>query len=635
MWHEIGVPWVRKWSSDPPLPLEGQEKELSAIDNRGEEGPRTVWAFPLLLTGIGSTLVWWSWGTWIDPVVDSGRELYVAWRLSDGDLLYRDVAYFNGPLSPHWNALLFRLFGPGIRVLTLANMGIAAGILGLLYGILRRIRGRATAFLGCLPILVLVAFTPRTTEGAYTFVAPYSHELTHGLLLLLCVVYSLIRHEESGRRIWLFAAGLAAGAVALTKPEMGLAVVLVLGGWVFHLARGPKPWTWSPVAGVLSAAMVPPLAAWALLSPHMPPWGVLEVLATPFVSALNGDVRDLLYYRVVMGTAAPANSVRSIILGSLAYSGIIGAPFLVLWRLPRKRELRWNWVWASLGVLSGFAAVLTPLLWIHWWRLFSPLQVTLLVIVTGEISGGLPLLSSGREPEARLPALLLGVAAMSLLAKVFMNTSLVSYGFVLAAPAVVVLTTVVVGTLPEMMAKRNGALGRVFRVYALSLLAAVTLTHFVPSEQIVNGRQFLLGSGSDRFSTEVHRGRVFQELLGRVGQAPGTDRLAVIPEGAMLNYLSRRPSAVPFPTLLPLEHALFGEETILRAFQEEPPELIATWDRERVLYGVFGEDYGKDLASWIQGRYDTTWTGSLASAFDDPAGPDTITVRLLRFVGSR
>lgn len=41
-------------------------------------------------------------------IVDFGRELYVPWRLAEGDALFRDVVHFNGPLSPYLNAALFR-----------------------------------------------------------------------------------------------------------------------------------------------------------------------------------------------------------------------------------------------------------------------------------------------------------------------------------------------------------------------------------------------------------------------------------------------------------------------------------------------------------------------------------------------
>ena len=66
----------------------------------------------------------WSWRTWPDPLIDYGQQLYVSWRLAEGDALYRDVAYLYGPLSPWINAALFRLFGVGLITLVAGNLVI-------------------------------------------------------------------------------------------------------------------------------------------------------------------------------------------------------------------------------------------------------------------------------------------------------------------------------------------------------------------------------------------------------------------------------------------------------------------------------------------------------------------------------
>src|SRR5262245_19376343 len=54
---------------------------------------------------------WRSWRTWPDLLIDFGNELYVPWRITEGEHLYRDIAFTMGPLSQYFHALLFRLFG--------------------------------------------------------------------------------------------------------------------------------------------------------------------------------------------------------------------------------------------------------------------------------------------------------------------------------------------------------------------------------------------------------------------------------------------------------------------------------------------------------------------------------------------
>ncbi len=63
---------------------------------------------PLIVAAAAVAGLIWSWGTWLDPTIDFGRELYVPWRLSEGDVLFRDIVSFNGPLSHYllagWSA---------------------------------------------------------------------------------------------------------------------------------------------------------------------------------------------------------------------------------------------------------------------------------------------------------------------------------------------------------------------------------------------------------------------------------------------------------------------------------------------------------------------------------------------------
>lgn len=59
------------------------------------------WCGPALVSVSFLALSVWTWRKWPDLLVDFGRELYVPWQLTTGKVLYVDIAYFNGPLSPY------------------------------------------------------------------------------------------------------------------------------------------------------------------------------------------------------------------------------------------------------------------------------------------------------------------------------------------------------------------------------------------------------------------------------------------------------------------------------------------------------------------------------------------------------
>src|SRR3954467_8795783 len=101
---------------------------------------RLVRRLPLLLIVIvGPAVVAWGWDRGPDPVIDFGREAYVPWRLAYSadtgprELLYRDIRYLNGPLSPYVNAAVFKYFGTSLRTLKTANVVVLALVTLLLY----------------------------------------------------------------------------------------------------------------------------------------------------------------------------------------------------------------------------------------------------------------------------------------------------------------------------------------------------------------------------------------------------------------------------------------------------------------------------------------------------------------------
>src|ERR1700690_1423213 len=95
---------------------------------------RSRWAGLMLVAVVFVLAAALSWRRWPDVLVDFGIQLYLPWRISEGDVLYRDMMYLTGgPLSQYFNALLFKIFGVSFRTLIFANLAITAGVVVLVY----------------------------------------------------------------------------------------------------------------------------------------------------------------------------------------------------------------------------------------------------------------------------------------------------------------------------------------------------------------------------------------------------------------------------------------------------------------------------------------------------------------------
>lgn len=105
---------------------------------------------------MGALAIVIGWDRGPDPLVDFGRELYVSWRLTEGDVLHRDIAWFNGPLGPWALEGWTRLFGVSVDAVQAMNTAIIALTAAALGRACAVIAGQLAA--GLAAWLFLVAF---------------------------------------------------------------------------------------------------------------------------------------------------------------------------------------------------------------------------------------------------------------------------------------------------------------------------------------------------------------------------------------------------------------------------------------------------------------------------------------------
>jgi hypothetical protein len=585
----------------------------------------------VIAAAAGAMLVW-TWGTWAAPIVDFGGQLYTAWQLSAGKVLYRDVAFYNGPLSQYVNSLWFRLFGVSLRTLVLCNLAIAGVLTLLIHAVLRRVAGPLAAEAGCLVFVLLFALAGFTMTGNYNYLCPYSHEMTHGVLLsllaLLCVW---------GYRRWGLAAlaggGVALGLTFLTKAEVfvaaaaGCVAALTLTLW----AERPTWQRGACMAGTFAVgALVPPACAFALLRTAMPASAALTGTLGSWVVATNPQLTAQPFYQDLTGLSDAGGNLWLLLRQAGFYGAVLILAGLIAWGVARLKGRRGSTVQparrpepapgagsaagpvsaaralAAGGVFCVTAATLyrfaAPMDWVQAGR---PLPLFMLVV------GAVLLAQFVRRKgdlEARRRAMRrasLVVLALALMGKMILAVWIGHYGFVLAMPATMVLVVLLLDWLPAAL--------RPLRCDA-TVMAAAGVGMLVPAVVAMLGIQ---GSWIERRTCEVAPGTLDAFRCEPGGQclndfvrefsaraAPG-QTLAVMPEGAMLNYLCRRESSVPYPNYLPLEMALYGEEAMLAALQAHPPDWIALTNRSMEEYGVqwFTRDYGRAVGAWLAVNY--------------------------------
>jgi hypothetical protein len=570
------------------------------------------WAGLALVGGVFALAAALSWRRWADILVDFGMQLYLPWRISEGEVLYRDMMYLTGgPLSQYFNALLFKIFGVSFRTLIFANLAITAGMLVLVYRRFLAAADRLTATMICLGIVLVFAFQHSGLIGNYNYITPYCHEVFHGLVLSIVVVAWLSSWIEKERIKFALAAGLGSGLVFLTKPDIFMALAVCVGTAFFAgFLYKQTGFAAKSLAAFLLAGLVPLLVFFASFL-RVEDW---QASARSVISAWTplwhtSITRDI-FYQWCLGLDTPFLYLKK--MGAhFIFIVVVTAIYALAFR--RGTESRLKWIKPS---------------WMVWPLLVSPLLVLAIVVKWDDCGRSLPLLglsacgllamncrNAATKPAAIFP-LLWNVFGLALLAKLGFFTRISHYGFALAMPAFAGAVYLFVWLLPMLLEQRCQVRFHIFRATA-GLVLMIGFVHlFLRSEFYYLQKNVPVGRGGDKIMAydpmvDPFHGRVEVALSWIQTNMPPGATLAVLPEGAMINYLSRHVNPTPCLVWVPPVMAVFGQTTMAAAFEENSPDYVLIIARNTSEFGVgyFGyyRGYGTELKQWIDDHYDRVY----------------------------
>jgi hypothetical protein len=544
-----------------------------------------------------------SWRKWPDPIIDSGAQWYAAWRVARGAMPFHEMVWTYGPLSAYTNGLLFRIFGESLTVLFTANLLIYGAILALAYAAFRRGWGPLGAFAACAVFISVFSFSHLTSVGNYNYAAPYSHECTHGMLLILLTLLAAAAWGRARSAPLAFGLGTCGGLAAVLKPEFMLAAA-VLGLAALALrAMQRKPLSWQEGA-LLAAGALWPTMAFTL------GFATSESFSLAIAHACNAWWRALVHPINVAGFAAGqlhfagfdhpwSNGWLELKSGGCAVV-VIGAVWAAGWFVNRPSSAV-----RILAVLILAALALSARLeggWFHVGLCLPLLTAVGLVFYGGRLWGQWR--GTGRmEPDAVM-RWLLAVLAAAMLARMALFARVYHFGFFQAALAGMLAGAIMVSEVPRWTgsgrAGRSAAAAGGFIVLTLACGAIAAQSNAIRAEQTQP-----VGSEADRFYVFDQgvdpTGTLVGWLVKILAAAPPEGKLQVLPDGVSINFLSRRLS--PMPDVWTDEK----EESMVERLRREPPEYVAlisiSLKEHGVLrYGTPGNP-GALLLQWVHQNY--------------------------------
>ena len=530
-----------------------------------------------------------SWNRWLEPYVDSGRELMVPWRVSRGERLYAQVEFHHGPLAPWAGAVLDRAFGASLPARTALAAVIALLNLAGLSALARRLLSPWRAGLAA---SVAVAAAMFLRPGAWLF--PFSFDAAIAVAATVWALELSLRQTRSGDAL----AGVALALALLARLEVGLAVLAVIA----VVSRDAPRRLGRLVAWPLAAAT----AGYLVASAGIP----LRILVSDgWLRLLDPPEAFRNVYRAYAGLdqvgLRGAEWVLAAIVLLLASALLAVASFTASrLRSPSGRFAASALAIAALAVVA--AARLRPAArFAAHAALFPPLVRVIPLCVAAAALGRLALRLAGRPPRgvlAAVPDAVLGVAAL------FGARLLLAAGYAGPYNAYFLPLPLVVAVAAIFDAADRGAL----RLGAeLPRLAAAALAIFV-LVRIVDTVDRNRGPRWARVSTPAGS-VVLPEPVAETTRAtledleerlkPGAT-LSGFPEAGFFNYVLGRRNPFRHEQYFPGHLDAAAEARFAADLAAHPPDALLYANVLAVGEGAgaFGEDYMADLDAAVRTR---------------------------------
>lgn len=555
----------------------------------------------------------WSWKKWPDMLVDFGQQLYIPWQLAGGRHLYTDLAFLHGPSSQYFNAFWFYIFGSSLDVMIYVNLIILALTTLVIYKTFLLFTDLLTATSCIAFFLCVFAFGQYVGIGNYNWITPYSPEATHGVALIASFIFFWCRFIIQRKHLPFIIAALCLGISLLTKLDTAIAGILVaaVGFILASLTNtGKNNFNFKNAFLFAFIAALPGILFFVYFLTYMSPNEALHGVISG-LSITSNTIFKNHFFKHVMGTDhLGINLIRMAVMSAFIFVLIFTAVMTDIF--SHKRLHKPMILGIPLAIAVFFILFLIPGLF-PWDKIpRSLLPLTLISLTLFLIA----FLKSPHESGLRLSIIqmiLWIVFALALLIKIAFRVRISHYGFYLSMPATLVIIACLLYWIPLWLRTRYKS-GSVFRLLVIVLLIHGIIYHLNLSNHYYNVKNYPIGKGKDTFftfSSDIFEPAAAMDLsLKWIDEnIPPDATFAVLPEGVMINYLTRRRTSLPVTNFMMTELTLFGENRLLNDFKDHPPDyvIVTHKDSDELGVGPFGVDpqNGRGIMQWINLHYNS------------------------------
>jgi hypothetical protein len=327
-----------------------------------------------------------------------------------------------------------------------------------------------------------------------------------------------------------------------------------------------------------------------------------------FETAVNSNV----FYLRATGREASWFYLGKILLVTGGYLLL----FFLLWFIARLVEkISSTYYRTIIMIVSGGSALfllhyMKDVPW-YWLDVRIPFAFQVVVAAMG-IFYGITIWKSRRDRGKAfdaLPMLIFIIFAFVMVLKLILRVTINIYGFALTMPAMLVVVAGLVYHVPRLVAKSPQS-ATFIRALTVILIATFLVIEMGFISDTYLNRNYPIATSKEKVITfdpvQTIEGPVIDVALKKINEMiKPNENFLVVPEGILLNYLTRRENPSPYTSFLLGDLVMHHEEKMVERLTRRLPDYVILIDRGVSEWGFkkFGVDTGAKISGWVVKNY--------------------------------
>lgn len=511
-------------------------------------------------------------------VIDCGREAYYPTQVLLGKILYKDIFNIYGPFAYMFNAFLFKLFGINLNILYISGCVSAYLLVTFIYLIARKFLSSFLSFaIGFYTISIGV-----TDLCLFNFIFPYSYSMLYGIVSFSTSLWALLKYQENGNDVkFLYLASLMAGICVSNKYEFLPYIAVVLYSIIKTKKLNLKEYYY-----VILSLLFVPVFCFGILFIQGLNFNDLTLILS-YISKMSHS-KTLTYFYATQGVyfhkLTPLLWLSNFVMFIIPFS---------LFILSAKANKRWFNIFGMIVASILLFYIANPVTFCF----FPILTIILFVIDYKNIIRNRKLL-------------ILTLSCITISFKVLASLTTLNYGVFFASFLLITVLSLIFDIFKEKnLSRYNLSIG----IYIIVLAMALGYTNMLK----FGAKDSLIKTKRGGIFTTYEFYKSTDDLINYIEQnTKKTDKIVILPEGSMVNFLTDRNTDDFYTSLIPLYVEMFGEDNIIKHFKQTKPEYIIfnNWNSKDYYYEYICKDYAVSFCNYVSSNY--TKVEEMSSGFN-------------------